>query len=72
MLGYSAVNSTRFINVSPNVTLQRDLSVLWRSSQKRTKNVLKEYSNCSDKTANQSYIELTCQNFGKFDINVLH
>lgn len=64
MLGYSAVNSSRFISSDSNVTVQRDLSVLWRSSQKnRNKNFLREYSICGEKNGNDTFIELTCSNF---------
>jgi corin len=71
MLGYSSVNSSVVRNKNNNNTLpaNRDPSVLWRSSQRRNKNLLREYSNCNDK-ANMKFVEMTCSNFGRYRTRV--
>lgn len=67
MLGYSSVNSSRVtmrkskIIVSPD----KDTPAMWRMSQKKHRNLLKEFNSCP---VNENYqvVDLTCSNYGNF------
>jgi atrial natriuretic peptide-converting enzyme len=64
LLGYSSVNSSRVLRRGTNITLlsNQDPTAFMRMSQRKSSNLLKDYSNCNDEKT-QIVAELTCTNF---------
>lgn len=67
MLGYSSVNSSRVTMRKSKsiVSPDKDTPAMWRMSQKKHRNLLKEFNSCP---VNENYqvVDLTCSNYGNY------
>lgn len=65
MLGYSSVNSSRLIMRETKLptSYTMDTPAMWRMSQKKHSNILKEFNSCPV-NGNYQTVDLTCTNYG--------
>ncbi|XP_037034832.1 atrial natriuretic peptide-converting enzyme isoform X2 [Bradysia coprophila] len=64
MLGYSSVNSSKLIMRETKLPMSynKDTQAMWRSSQKKHSNILKQFNSCPV-NGNYQTVDLTCTNY---------
>lgn len=69
MLGYSSVNSSKLIMRETKLPMSynKDTQAMWRSSQKKHSNILKQFNSCPV-NGNYQTVDLTCTNYGMVQV----
>ncbi len=73
MLGYSSVNSSRLFvrETKLPMSYNKDIQAMWRSSQKKHSNILKQFNSCPVHETYQT-VNLTCTNYGMIFDRLIH